>query len=232
MHARRAELSRQYLKGDGIEIGALHQPLTVPEVAKVTYVDRMSVDDLRKHYPELAGFNLTPVGRIDDGEKLNTFPKRSLDFIIANHMIEHCENPLGTIRSHLSKLKKPLLNSAGAGVLYYAIPDKRKTFDRDRPVTKWEHFETDDQKGPGGSRWNHYLDYAANVEKVGPEQVEPRARQLEQMNYSIHFHVWDFDSFKDFLGRARGYLKNSFKVEHIEQNEMEIVAILRPAGWW
>lgn len=229
MHARRAQLSHQFLKGNGIEIGALHQPLAVPPAAKVTYVDRMSVDDLRKHYPELQSCNLTPVGRIDDGEKLHTFSGRSLNFIIANHMIEHCENPLGTIRSHLSKLRSPLFGRKG--VLYYAIPDKRKTFDRDRPVTKWEHFENDDRNGPSGSRWNHYLDYAANVEKVSPEHVEPRAKQLEAMNYSIHFHVWDFDSFKDFLERARVYLKNSFKVEHLEQNEMEVVAILRPTGW-
>ena len=39
----------------GIEIGALHHPLPVPPEARVRYVDRMPVSELRRQYPELAG---------------------------------------------------------------------------------------------------------------------------------------------------------------------------------
>src|SRR4051812_14481766 len=59
-HAR-AVMAAIYLKGEGIEIGAAHQPLDVPEGVRVRYVDRMSADDLRRAYPELEGRTLVPV---------------------------------------------------------------------------------------------------------------------------------------------------------------------------
>src|SRR5258708_4169680 len=71
--AVRRRMAGQYLRGTGLELGALHSPLEVTGV-NVRYVDRMAVADLRRHYPELAGFALTPVDIIDDGEKLSTIP--------------------------------------------------------------------------------------------------------------------------------------------------------------
>src|SRR5262245_25200764 len=71
--------------GEGIEIGGLHIPLRVPGGVRLRYVDRMPVEELRKHYPELANEKLVPVHVIDDGEKLATFARESQDFIIANH---------------------------------------------------------------------------------------------------------------------------------------------------
>lgn len=229
MHARRRELSLRHIRGHGVEIGALHQPLWVPPHAQVTYVDRMGVEELRQQYPELAALPLTPVGRIDNGETLATFPDHSLDFIIANHMLEHCENPIGTVRSHLAKLKP-------GGILYYAIPDKRKTFDLKRPLTDFAHLEADDRDGPAASREAHFREYAALVENAPPgKPLESRVRQLMSINYSIHFHVWDAASFRLFIERLRERL--GFAVDVLEENQMEVVAILRKGTaprtpWW
>ena len=71
--------------------------------------------------------------------------RRSQDFIIANHFLEHTENPIGTIETHLGKLKP-------GGVLFYAVPDKRYTFDFRRPVTPIEHMVADYEQGPERSR--------------------------------------------------------------------------------
>jgi predicted SAM-dependent methyltransferase len=65
----------------------------------VKYVDRLNVTELRKHYPELDHVNLVPVDIIDDGESLPSFKDESLDFIIANHILEHSAKPL-TQSSH------------------------------------------------------------------------------------------------------------------------------------
>lgn len=221
MHARRQELSARFLRGQGVEIGALHQPLWVPSRAKVIYVDRMDVSALRQHYPELASLPLTRVDRIDDGERLGTFADGSLDFVIANHMLEHCENPIGAVRNHLSKLKP-------GGVLYYAVPDKRWTFDVRRPLTEWSHLEADDRDGPAASRLGHFREYVELVENATPgEACEQRVRQLMEMNYSIHFHVWDAASFADFIERLRRKL--GFAVEVLEENQIEVLAVLRKA---
>src|SRR5512141_1447450 len=109
--ATRKRVAAQFLQGQGIEIGALHWPLETD--ANVCYVDRLTVQQLREQYPQLADIPLTRVDVVDDGERLDLFPDESLDFIVANHMIEHCENPLGTMRVHLNKLKP-------GGILYYA----------------------------------------------------------------------------------------------------------------
>src|SRR5690349_12337154 len=67
---RRRTIASSYLRGDGLEIGALHNPLKVPPTARVRYVDRMGVADLRREYPELSRERLVDVDILDDGETL------------------------------------------------------------------------------------------------------------------------------------------------------------------
>src|SRR4028119_2450886 len=94
-------LSCFYLQGQGLEVGALHEPLQLSAKANVKYVDRLSVTDLRRHYPELNSLKLVDVDIIDDGERLATIPNSSQDFVIANHMLEHCMNPIQTLQTFL-----------------------------------------------------------------------------------------------------------------------------------
>ena len=221
MLRRRRELSSKYLAGQGIEIGALHHPLEVNEKVSVRYVDRLNSEELRLHYPELEGFSLVPVDIIDDGEKLSRIEDESLDFIIANHMLEHCENPLGTIRNHLRKIRS-------GGILYYAIPDQRYGFDLNRPLTSFIHLVQDDRRGPESSRQDHFREWSRLVrKKIAPQEVRAEAKRLMELNYSIHFHVWNVMTFNEFLLKAQAYLKRTFHVIHFEQNGTEIIAVLK-----
>lgn len=216
----RQKISNQYLIGQGLEVGALHYPLWISEKANVRYVDRLGVEELRLQYPELNQYKLVNIDIIDDGEKLEKIPNNSVDFIIGNHMLEHCENPLGTIRNHLSKLRDK-------GILYYAIPDKRYSFDIDRPVTDFQHLVRDDQEGSEVSRIEHFHEWVVLVNKVKTEGVDAYLRKLLEINYSIHFHVWNDSTFKKFLFNTQEYLNQSFEILHIEQNDTEIIAILQ-----
>ncbi len=218
---RRGALSREFLSGDGIEVGALHHPLALGPHARVRYVDRYDIEGLRWHYPELGGYDLVPVDVVDDGETLSTFRDGELDFLIANHFLEHTENPIGTIRNHLRAVRP-------GGRLYFAVPNKHDSFDRARPRTPFEHLVADDRDGPGRSRADHYREWVRLIEKrVDPAEVEARVDFLMSINYSIHFHVWDARSFGDFLDRTRTYLDNAFDIEHLSANGAEIVAILK-----
>ena len=60
------------------------------------YVDRMGVGELRAHYPELEQYELVTPDVVDDGESLTTVAADSVDFVVANHLIEHCQDPIGT----------------------------------------------------------------------------------------------------------------------------------------
>jgi hypothetical protein len=50
MQKCRAGVCPKYLRGNGIEIGALHSPVPVPDGVKVRFVNRMAVDGLMSHY--------------------------------------------------------------------------------------------------------------------------------------------------------------------------------------
>jgi len=229
----RAEMAARLLQGEGLEIGPLHQPLAMPPQARVRYVDRMRTADLRREYPELADWNLTEVDVVDDGERLATIPEESQDFIVANHFLEHCENPIGTIEIHLGKLKP-------GGVLFYAVPDKRFTFDFRRQVTPLEHMIADYEKGPEGSRTEHYVEWCRlviNEQSSGtPEQaaseewVSTRARELEEEKYSIHMHVWTQAEFLQMILSCRERFGEAFDVEATAKVGIEFIVALRKAG--
>src|SRR5437879_2368645 len=50
----RAFAAHRYIKGDGIEIGGLHRPLQVYNGARVRYVDRLSTEQIREFYRDVA----------------------------------------------------------------------------------------------------------------------------------------------------------------------------------
>ena len=215
----RLAIARQYISGSGIEIGALHSPLTIPQSAKVQYVDRMSVEDLRKQYPELKTKDLVEVDIIDNGETLDNVGDSTQDFVIANHFIEHCQNPISAIENMLRVLKI-------GGILYLAVPDKRFTFDKPRPTTSIQHLLKDYQEGPMWSRRQHFEEWVKYVSKVrDSSQVNARVDQLMKIDYSIHYHVWTQTQILELLYHLRSSLNFPFEVKLFNQNTNEIVVV-------
>ena len=217
----RYSLSFLYLRGNGIEIGALHNPLRLSPRARVRYVDRMTVADLRMQYPELQGKKLVDVEIVDDGERLATVLDGSQDFVIANHFIEHCQNPLQALENAYRVLRP-------SGVLYLALPDKRYTFDRDRPVTLIEHLERDHADGPEWSRRGHFEEWVRLVNKVtDPVLVARQVELLLAMEYSIHYHVWTQREMMALLLHLQKRLP--FDIEVMLRHKDEVIFIIRKA---
>jgi SAM-dependent methyltransferase len=216
----RARIANRYLSGEGIEIGALHNPLPVPPSARIRYVDRVSVSELRAQYPELEHEPLVNVDIIDDGERLATISDSSFDFVVANHFLEHTQNPLGTLLNAFRVLRP-------GGILYLAVPDKRHTFDRDRPVTPLDHVLRDFHEGPQVSRRDHFEEWARLVERVADDEVPRRAEQLMDRDYSIHYHVWTQREMLELLTTLRARIHVHFDVELVKQNKYEVVFVLR-----
>lgn len=215
----RDAVAATYLRGDGIEIGALHNPLKVSEKARVRYLDRMTVADLRRQYPELAKENLVEVDIVDDGEHLVTVADESQDFVIANHFIEHSQNPLLAIANMFRVLKVD-------GVLYIALPDKRYSFDAERPVTSLDHLLRDFREGPDWSRKGHFEEWAWLVSKVeNPEERKKLVNKLMTMDYSIHFHVWSQKEMVELVLFLQTV--HSFEIELMLRGGKEHIFILR-----
>ena len=217
---RRRTLARRYLAGDGIEIGALHNPLELPDGARVRYVDRLPVEDLREHYPELEGEELVDVDVIDDGEELATIADESVDFVVANHFLEHCEDPIKALLSMFRVLRP-------GGIIYLAVPDKRYTFDRNRPVTPLEHLVADHRDGSERSRRQHYEEWARHVDEVDEQRVAAHADELIERGYSIHFHVWTDAEARRLLEAVRDEHGADHELEEFVRNGHENVFVLR-----
>ena len=186
----------------------------------------MTVEELRAHYPELAELELTPVDVVDDGERLATFEDESVDFVVANHFLEHCENPIGTIETHLRKLRP-------GGVVFYAVPDKRYTFDFRRPRTTLEHLIADYEDGPEARR-DHYVEWERMVYDSGacpPDDAEAarRAGIREREAYSIHFHVWTQSDLLEMFMHCRDRFA-TFELEAVRRSGMENIVVLRKHG--
>lgn len=216
----RRRLAERYLQGAGIEIGGLHAPLQVPASVTVRHVDRLRTDELRRHYPELALLRLVDVDIVDDGETLESLDVGSLDFIVANHVIEHCENPLRTLERWLTLLRP-------GGVIYMAIPDQRATFDRARPLTSFQHVLRDYQEGADWSRLDHLREYARLVEGIAETDVGPVVRRWVASGTRPHYHVWTPASFRETLDRAQGTLGAGFSVDEVYQAPGEFIVVLR-----
>ncbi len=215
-------LAIRYLEGTGIEIGALEAPQIVSTAATVRYVDRATTEELRRIYGEVDASSIVEVSIVDDGQTLATIVDDSVDFVIANNVIEHVEDPVGALANwhRVTRI---------GGVVLLRVPNPRESYDRGRELTTSAHLEADHRHGPAGSRAEHYLDWSTVVEGHRGEAANVRARSLEAQDYPIHFHVWDEFGSMALVNLCRELTGRAFVVEHLSvtPRRHETVVLLR-----
>jgi predicted SAM-dependent methyltransferase len=218
----REDLARRYLRGDGIEIGPLTWPMRMPPGARVRYVDHAGRDDLIRLYggtfdDQGAYASAIPeTDVIDDAATLATFADVSVDFVVANHVLEHIEDPVAAL-GNLLRVLRP------GGVLFLALPDARHTFDARRDRTTVEHVLRDHREGPEVSRHDHYEEWARIIEGRADEQVAGRVAEYAAEGARNHFHVWELDTFLELV-RA---LDLPCSLELGQTNHHEFIVVLR-----
>jgi SAM-dependent methyltransferase len=197
---------QKYLTGTGIEIGALHNPMEIDSAGTtVRYVDRMSLDEQRRHYPELSGYSLVRPDIIASADSLPMLADGSQDFVIANHLLEHLPDPIGAMKEWYRVLRP-------GGTLFLALPDKRLTFDKDRPRTTLEHLIADHADGGAGSRFGHFEEYSRLVHRKSGDELDRDVEDLLKRDYSIHFHVWIPEDIAELLGYVRNVVGLRWKI--------------------
>lgn len=195
--------------GCGIEIGAMHYPLPLPLGARVRYVDHHTVDELRRLHKD-TNEAIVGIDILADGFTLGSIANASQDFVVANHVLEHAIDALGTLENWLRVLRP-------GGLLFVAVPVGERCFDRGRDITPAEHFLEDCRLVAGGDRQAMRERNRAHVEEhlaiaapaIAREQCQPwqqpqgaeREREIERLlgadSSQIHHHV-----FTQFLRRA------------------------------
>ena len=222
--AARAGLGYRYLYGSGIEIGALQKPLKLSEGCQVRYIDRMTIGKLLEHYPEMAKFPLQAPDIVDDGQQLAHIAEDSQDFIIANHFLEHCPDPIRSIHNMLRVVRQ-------GGILYLAVPDKRHTFDVRRPATSYVALKNAYVSGQRSGTAELFHEWARLVIGLPPEEAKKRAEELIEEDYSIHYNVWATTDLLSFLLAARQDFQIPFELIAAVSSENETIVLLeRTAG--
>lgn len=192
----RYDFSKPYLKGKGLEIGAFHLPTPVDENLQVDYVDQVTMSEIKERFPEFANTYCVYPTIIDDGEVLSKIPDERYEFVIANHMLEHCQNFFATINNHLRVLKKN-------GLLFYSLPDKRVTFDKPRELTTYEHLKDEFLFGTDReTQYEHYYDFLTNVSKLKDDELDSALEKYMSLSLDTHFHVWDSVTLLEHLKSA------------------------------
>ena len=184
----------------------------------VRYVDYLDEAGLREGYNRTLreGRPLVLPDVVDDGARLASFADASLDFVVANHVLEHVEDPIAALEHQLRVLRP-------GGTLYVTLPDARESFDAPRKRTSIEHLLRDHKHGPQVSRREHYEECAKLIERHRGEILTKRVREMEVECLRPHFHVWEPVTFAGFLAG----LNLPFSLELLQASIGEFLVILR-----
>ena len=237
----RERLAAKYLRGAGLEIGALHFPQRVPKGVVVRYVDYASREENIGKFPELDPSSIVVTDHIDNGFELASIPDRSQDFIIANHVLEHADNPIRVLLNW-GRLLKP------EGVLMVTVPVAERCFDKGRRQTTLEHLAEDHRLVAAGEHHRfrelnreHFIDFLKicipnDIRIKGgrvPELSESAfATRLAELMASerpdLHFHTFSIESYRAFMEYFVTSGSPDFSIGEIRRSRggAEVVAIL------
>jgi SAM-dependent methyltransferase len=183
------EIAASRLSGKGIEVGAAASPFPVPLHCSVEYADICSPAAIKdKLYPGQNLHTLVEPTWITDLEKLEGIEDNSLDFIVACHVIEHVRNVLLALENAYNKLHV-------GGSLVLVVPDKDRTFDKQRELTTLEHLILDYQNPSSERDKEHYVEFYKLAFTTEPEKLYEKVDKSFHEKGDIHYHTFTYDSF-------------------------------------
>jgi SAM-dependent methyltransferase len=201
----------RHLVGSGIEVGPGHSPLVESNSwLAVRYLDRWEPDRNAELFPELEGATFPKPDLVVDlnRDALGVVPSESEDFIVCSHVLEHLANPLRAI-DDFHRVLRP------GGTLLILLPDRRRTFDKDRRPTQLEHIIADFKAGEIEVDDEHIIEYLTNTgsdpEALHAIATDPQTRAsiLDlKRDRSIHVHCWTMEEFVPIIGYAIEALHN------------------------
>jgi SAM-dependent methyltransferase len=235
----RASIARRHLRGAGLEIGALHAPVPVPDDVVVRFVDNFSQHDNAARFPDLARAEIIEPDYLEDGFELSSIPSDSQDFVIASHVLEHSSNPIQVLENW-SRVTRP------GGALYVIVPIAESCFDAGREETALEHLIEDhalyargeDERIRERNR-SHYQEWIAISERrifedqghafdlPSDEAIAMRVQQLLDASVEIHFHTFSPESFRSLLDHFCEVRRPGSRVVECRASSHEVVGVVK-----
>lgn len=194
------------LSGDVLEIGPGNEPFPVAPDTRVRYADRSVKGGRDKNWPELEGSPRGPKADLNinlDVNGLATVPDRSLDAVIACHVIEHLANPIAALREFERVLRHQ-------GRLVLVVPDRNVTFDCVRQPTPLAHVLAKFHQGVTQVEDEDIREFCSAIyyqpaihptavrEWHNPQRLDAELLELHRRR-SIHVHCWSPEEFASLI---------------------------------
>lgn len=222
----RAFFACKYIVGQGIEIGAQGSPLQVDRnKTTVTYVDRISNEQTTTLH-NLSAQELTSINILAEADNLDMFRNESLDFVIANHLLEHIPNPVAAIEEWLRILRNN-------GVLYLSLPNYCcNEYDFQRRPASLDHIIDDFQNKKKDKKEEHWKEFVEIVEGFPRDSLDFSKCLHEQYRLKdnrIHMHVFNKELIDDIIEYIKANLYSNLHVIDFFsfKYSFEIIVILR-----
>ncbi len=220
---------------EGLEIGALDFPTVPPEVGRCMIADLRTAEDLAKRF----GIPLASIPRptylvTGDRPLAEQLPRR-FGYLILCHVLEHIPDPIRCLNEAAEVLEP-------GGVLFLAVPDKRRTPDAVRASTTLAQLLSRHYHRATAPSLEQVIDFASTwVEEVANLAGSPRAvydwavANLESGEADVHCNVWrDEELFAQLDALVAGGFLPGLTVVGREPNRPELnefyVALRRSAG--
>lgn len=244
-YSARKRTSFRYLRGEGLEIGALQHPLEVSPGVVVKYVDYATREENVKKYPEIDSSRIVVTDHVGDGFELSCINPASQDFIIANHVLEHAPNPLQVLLNWRNALRT-------SGILFLTIPNADKSFDKGRMITTVEHIVEDYELVKAGEAQTfaarnreHYREFVdisiPNLKRVHRNLKTYRTEEeknayvdklMRESSVDPHFHVFTKSSIHSIMHHLIDHYLPDMALREVvySRSGYEYVLILEKTG--
>jgi SAM-dependent methyltransferase len=222
------DIAYAMLSGRGLEVGALNFPAAVPAGCVMEYCDAYTREEAAAIFPEVNSGSLVTVNHVInlDSDSLFSIQNSPYDFVIMNHVIEHVACPIAVIEQLFSVLKDE-------GILVISAPDKEFCFDKNRPLTTFEHLLEEYRQGIRKVNDDHYLDlirYNSPDIFIGDDSIAISNLLELQRSRREHAHVWDSESFLSFLRQSIAHLGLNASIlfeSSASENDLECMVVIR-----
>ena len=179
-----------YAELKGLEIGALCSPLLTKEESDVKYYDIFPKETLIEHFQEFyPGRTFVDVDFVAKTRSLSeVLGNNKFDYFVANHVIEHIPDFIGFFKAVYESLNDK-------GKFFLAVPDRRFTFDVDRPDTSAGHLVVDYENNGSVDAAEHILD--ALIYHQDRDRLNIYWSDIEGQRYNFvhHHHVFCYETF-------------------------------------
>jgi len=134
---------------------------------------------------------------ITEASDLSKIKNESYDFVLSCHSLEHVANVMKAINEWRRVLKKD-------GKLILVLPDKRFTFDHNRPYTTFEHL-LNDYKNNVDEHDDTHFDEIIQLHDISIDQGANSKDELQKrteqnfVNRCVHHHVFNQQLVKELL---------------------------------